>query len=130
MSKEASMAIDFTSPTGQVRLLIADVDEGNQLLTDLMVAGFLAMHDQDVRLAAAAALDSIASSEVLVSKKIRTQDLSTDGPAVAAELRAQAQGLRDQVALEDSDGVFDVVDTMPASCRPGFTDRGYPVWGL
>jgi hypothetical protein len=124
------MAIDFTSPTGQVRLLIADVDEGNQLLTDLMVAGFLAMHDQDVRLAAAAALDSIASSEVLVSKKIRTQDLSTDGPAVAAELRAQAQGLRDQVALEDSDGVFDVVDTMPASCRPGFTDRGYPVWGL
>lgn len=33
----------------------------------------------------AAALRTIAASEVLVSKKIRTQDLQTDGP-VAAEL--------------------------------------------
>ena len=39
----------------------------------------------------AAALRTIAASEVLVSKKIRTQDLQTDGPAVAAELRALAR---------------------------------------
>lgn len=43
---------------------------------------------------AADALDAIATSEVLIGKKISTQDLSTDGPAVAAELRKQAAALR------------------------------------
>lgn len=122
------MAIDYTTPLGQVRLLIADVDETALLLTDAMVQAFLDMQAQDVRLAAAAALDAIASSEVLVSKKIRTQDLSTDGAAVAAELRAQASNLRAQVADEDADGIFDVVDTLPACTRPELTET--PVWGL
>ena len=36
-------------------------------------------------------LRTIAASEVLVSKKIQSQDLSTDGPAVSAELRALAR---------------------------------------
>lgn len=39
----------------------------------------------------ASALLTIAASETLVSKKIRTQDLQTDGPAVSAELRALAR---------------------------------------
>ena len=39
----------------------------------------------------ASALRTIATSEVLVSKKIHNQDLQTDGPAVAAELRALAR---------------------------------------
>lgn len=43
---------------------------------------------------AADALDAIATTEVLLSKKLQTKDLSTDGPAVAAELRKQATALR------------------------------------
>ena len=125
------MAIDYTTPEGQIRLLIADVDEAAPLLDDAMLTGFLALAGGNVKLAAAAALEAVASSEVLVSKKIRTQDLATDGPAVAAELRAQAASLRAQAAADadvEDEGVFDVVDTLPSATRPEHT---YPiVWGL
>jgi hypothetical protein len=126
------VAIDYISPTGQVRLLIADVDETNPLISDAQIAGYLALNDDSVRLAAADALEAIAASEVLVSKKIRTQDLATDGPAVAAELRALAKRLRDQVADDAEADIFDVVDTLPPSCRPELTEwqRTHTVWGL
>lgn len=101
------MAIDFTSDVGKVRLLIADLDESAFLLGDDLLTGYLTLNDDNLNRAAADALDAIATSEVLVSKKIRTQDLSTDGPAVAAELRAQAARLRAKAdALDEDDGAF------------------------
>ncbi|GAA0403050.1 hypothetical protein GCM10009530_63790 [Microbispora corallina] len=108
--------IDYASDVGQVRLLIPDTDEANPLLSDAQIGGYLAMEGGDVKLAAAQALDAIASSEALISKKLTTMDgASTDGPAVAAELRARAQALRDQVAegLGDADAGFDIVDFDP-----------------
>lgn len=110
------MAMDYTTPIGRVRLLIADVSEdtSKQLLTDSMVTGYLANEGAPttdpsswhIRRAAAAALDAIATSEALVSKVIRTQDLSTDGAKLAAELRAQAAAMRaradaDEEAADD-----------------------------
>lgn len=107
--------IDYTSPLGQVRLLITDVsaDPALQLFSDDQLGAFLTMAlDQSVHRAAAQALDVIAASEVLVGKKIRTQDLQTDGPAVAAELRAQAAQLR--VTADQEDGFFfDIVTPSP-----------------
>lgn len=112
------MAIDVTTPVGQVRLLIADMSEdtARQILTDTMIEGYLAISgvtqpyedvpSWSVRRAAASALDAIATSETLVSKVIRTQDLSTDGAKVGAELRAQAKALRDQ-ATADEDASYD-----------------------
>lgn len=93
---------------GLVRLLITDTGPAaDQLFTDEQINAFLAMHDENVNLAAAKALLVIAASEVLVSKKIRTQDLSTDGPAVSAELRNLAASLRYEGSLEGS--FFEVV---------------------
>ena len=83
----------------------------------------------NIRLAAADALETIAVSEVLVSKKIRTQDLTTDGPAVSAELRALAKRLRDaaQAAtdLADTFDGFDLVDALGAArpCDPELVPR-------
>nr|WP_297424780.1 hypothetical protein [uncultured Actinotalea sp.] len=109
------MPINYAYPDGQVRLLVGDVDEDNLLLTDDQVHGFLTMHGVPadaaeapvaaIRRAAADALDTIASSEALVSKKIRSQDLSTDGPAVAAALRAHAVQLRVLADAADDDDV-------------------------
>lgn len=115
------MAIDYTTSLGRVRLLAGDVDETNLLLTDEQITALLAM-DADVRSAAAQALDIIASSEALVSKKIRTQDLSTDGPAVAKELRAQATELRRQAADGDGDDTtgLDIVDFDPWAGTLGY----------
>lgn len=92
--------IDFTSTTGQVRLLISDVDEQNQILTDDMIDGFLALAGSPRR-AAADALDAIATSEALIGKVIRSQDLSTDGAKVAEALRGHARQLRAQADAED-----------------------------
>lgn len=104
------MALDYSSEVGKVRLLIADTDEANLLLDDAQITAFLAMNASVLKLAAADALDAIASSEALVSKKIRTQDLSTDGPATAAALRTHADKLRAQADSETDDGgVFDII---------------------
>lgn len=96
------MAVDFDTPEGQVRLLVADLDEASFLVDDGMIRGYLKLHRNSVHRAAAAVLDAMATSEVLLAKVIRTQDLTTDGAKVAAELRAQANGLRARADEEDA----------------------------
>lgn len=104
--------IDYTLPLGQVRLLTSDVDETNPLLTDAQINGFLTLQTNTFR-AAALALHTIATSEVLLSKKIRMQNgTSTDGPAVAAELRALAATLEARADVEDQaaqESFFEIV---------------------
>lgn len=85
----------------QIRLLIADTAEPS-LLTDVQLSSLLGLYPGSVKRAAARALRTIAANEVLVSKKITTQDLSTDGPAVAAELRAQADQLEAEAAADEA----------------------------
>ncbi len=106
-----------------VRLLIADTDPANRLFRVDQVADFLALEGGSVKLAAAQALDAIAVSEVLVSKVIRTQDLSTNGAAVGAELRARAKELRRQVADSEGDDSagFDIVDFIDPFTRTDYT---------
>ena len=126
------MAIDYSSAVGQVRLLTADVTEGDFLLEDDVITGYLSLNGDNVRRAAADALDAIASSETLVSKAIRTQDLATDGAKVADSLRKHAAVLRAQADDADDaadDGFFDVVDTLPADTRPEHSNH-LTVWGL
>ena len=123
------MPINYETVAGQLRLLIADVGEGaDQLFTDDQINAFLALENQHVKLAAAQALDTAASSEALVSKVIRTQDLSTDGAKTADALRRHAAALRAQVAeaagaAEDDGFFFDVVDT--GVSRPELTQPWY-----
>lgn len=108
------MAIDYSTDVGKVRLLVPDTDEQNALLIDPQIEALLSM-EGSVKLAAATALDIIASSEALVSKVIRTQDLQTDGAKVSAELRARAASLRQQVddGVGDDSVGFDFVDFDP-----------------
>ena len=101
----------LTSDLRQVRLLIADTNPQLRMFRVDELQDFLDMEGGSVKLAAAQALGVIATSEALISKVIHTQDLSTDGAKVAAELRARAADLRQQVADgegDDSAG-FDIV---------------------
>jgi hypothetical protein len=78
-----------------VRLLISDVggETGTDFIfTDEEVEAFLELTGA-VRLAAAEALRAIAGNEAMVSKRITYLELSTDGPAVAKELRELADSL-------------------------------------
>lgn len=123
------MAIDYNTSVGQVRLLISDVasSPADWLLTDEQVNAYLTINGGVIKLAAADALDAIASSETLVSKAIRTQDLATNGPAVAQALRAHAATLRDHAAQADADGLFDVIYPEP-TLRPDQLEQ--ELWGM
>lgn len=90
------ITLDPTTAIGLARLFATDVTETSPIFTDAQWSGFLAANGGDARRAAAQALETIAASEVLVSKVIRTQDLTTDGAKVSAELRALAASLRAQ----------------------------------
>ncbi|ALY08385.1 hypothetical protein SEA_THUNDERCLAP_27 [Arthrobacter phage Thunderclap] len=108
----------YTSPVGQVRSLIPDIkqyaDPENPLadpaylFEDDHLSAFLSLNGDKVKLAAASAIDALAQNEALISKKIRTEDLSTDGPAVADALRKAADALRRQQKDEDEAlGLYD-----------------------
>lgn len=109
------ITVDPTTDVGMIRTLATDLNEAAPLFTDAQITAFLTL-EGSVRGAAALALETIAVSEVLVSKKIRTLDLQTDGPAVAKELRERAAVLRKQAADADTASdvfTFDVVDYDP-----------------
>lgn len=110
----------------QVRVLVGDTDKA--MFDDQEIEAFLALNPGSVRRAAAQALDVVAVSEALLSKKITSQDLATDGPAVAEALRKQAAALRAQADAEEgaSGGAFDVVEwPYGQAARPELTE---PSW--
>jgi hypothetical protein len=114
------MIVDFATPVGQVRLLISDIDEDQPIFADPAIETFIGLAaGNHVKRAAALALRTIAANEVLVQKRIRTLDLSTDGPAQAKELRALADDLERQADDEEVDGAFDWAEwvTSPAQFR-------------
>lgn len=108
--------VDPTTDLGMIRTLATDLNLSAPLFSDAQLAAFLAM-EGSVRRAAALALETIAVSEALISKRIKTLDLSTDGPAVAKELRERAAQLRaQQQKLDDETATAD--DIMPVWSFP------------
>ena len=89
-----------------MRTLLSDtaVGEGvSQAFTDAELQSILDLEGGSVKRATAQCLMVLAASEVLLSKVIRTtQGLTTNGAAVAAELRAQAKVWRDDAKSEDA----------------------------
>lgn len=99
----APIELDPTTAIGTVRLLSTDTYEHNPLFSDAEIERFLSLAGGNFYRAAAMAVERMAISEALVSKKITTQDLQTDGPAVAEALRKLAAQLREDAA-NDPDG--------------------------
>ena len=92
---------DLTTNAGKVRLLCTDTDSTREIFDDDEIAAFLSMEGSTVKKAAALALETIASSEVLVQKRIRLLDLTTDGPSESQELLRRARELRDQAEIDE-----------------------------
>lgn len=132
-----AFSFDLSTDTGKIRLLIPDADADVHVFSDEDLAAFLALEGGRVKRAAALALETMASSEAYTQKAIRLLDLSTDGPKVAAELRARAKTLREQDAAAVSDEQtaegyvgFEVAEWPlgPASARDRIERLGG--WGL
>lgn len=106
-----------------VRLLTGDNGD-TRILSDEELARLTDKAGGALR-GAADALDVIASTEVLLSKKIATQDLQTDGPAVAAELRKQAAALRARAADEAAEQAWGVAVWNFCDRQPEATERPF-----
>jgi len=96
-----SYTYDVSTDAGEVRLLIADIDDSavspatarasrTMLFTDAEIAVFLARVSDNVSRAAARALLTIAASKALLAQRIAVEGLSRDTTAVAKELRELA----------------------------------------
>lgn len=104
----------------QVRLLTRlSTDE----LSDADIDKWLELTSNAPRLAAAEALEALASTLMSVT----SDDITLDGTKRATQLTARANSLRAQQAAEDADAdggfFFDVA--YPTSYKPELTERSY-----
>ena len=106
-----AFTVDDGTDRGKVRLLISDIDSATEIFDDDAIDAFISMAlANHVKRAAATALIVMATNEVMVQKRIKILDISTDGPAEAAQLRLLAEGYQkeaDDEEAADTDGAFD-----------------------
>lgn len=96
------------------------------LLGDSTIQDILDVNeDSDIEITAAACLDSIASQQALILKRIKMLDLDIDGPAVAKSLREHAKSLREAV-LGEFESVFDVAEQVETEA--GWREKVYKDW--
>lgn len=112
--------IDYTSPIGQVRVLIPDLrkledlrdlrNEPRYLFTDDEVLAFLAVNNGNVKRAAADACDAIGMDKALQLLVLKTDDKQTDGAKLLDAIVKRAKTLREQAKEDDENNLsFDVI---------------------
>lgn len=108
---------DYSSVIGQIRLLIPDVEQledlanpsatAEYIFDDHQIQAFATLYGNNVKRAAAQAKLVLATSEALINKVIRTADYTTDGAKLGAELRAQAKQLNEEADKDDLADAYD-----------------------
>jgi len=95
----------------KVRLLITDTDREHEIFTNIEIDTFLEIEGSVVKLAAALALETIATNEALTLKVIKLLDLQTDGAKLAEVLMKRAEKLREQSDAADEEfDIYTIVD--------------------
>ena len=114
-----AFTFDPTTERGQVRLLIQDDTEtydGEDIyfFTDEKIDAFLTLaadcEGLPVFNAAAMALESWASNQLMILKVVTRLDVAVDGAAVAREMRMRAGILRTQAVDASTDVGFDIAE--------------------
>lgn len=108
---------DYSTVIGQIRLLVPDVEqlenlaapaaEAAYIFDDHQIQAFATLYGNNVKRAAAQAKLVLATSEALINKVIRTADYTTDGAKLGAELRAQAKQLIEEADKDDLADAYD-----------------------
>lgn len=108
-----SFTYDVTTDRGKVRLLATDTNSNAPQFADAEIDAMLSLAGTNVFRAGAFALQTIASNEVLVQKRIHLLELSTDGPSESRELMARAKVLEEQATFyeaQQANGAFDIAE--------------------
>lgn len=125
---------DPETSVGLLRVLLPDTeqhkdphypaDPASYMFEDWQLTAFLKLNADKIKAAAADAIDALATNEAMISKKIRTEDLQTDGPAVANAMRLHATALRAAQRREDEDAdALDSFEVVPYTPDP----RPWPI---
>jgi len=109
-----SFTFDPTTDRGKVRLLIQDADPLYEFYSDAGIDAFLTMGEDcegnTVFHAAALALESWASNQLMILKVTTHMDISVDGASVAREMRMRAGVLRKQAIEATTDAGFQIAE--------------------
>lgn len=100
-------------------------NEDEHMFSDQTLGRFLKRANNSILRAAGLACLAIANSEALISKVIRTQDLQTNGPAVADALNKTAAKYFELADKEDSiqdSAYFEIVDFPVGHYRAELTE--------
>ena len=119
---------DYSTAIGQVRLLVPDTEQldnladptadASYLFNDSQIQAFLTLYSNNVKRAAAQAKLVLATSEALINKVVRTADYTTDGAKLGAELRAQAADLRAEADKDDSEDSYEEISIVSFTTKP------------
>jgi hypothetical protein len=119
---------DYSTAIGQVRLLIPDVEQLDNLadptasaaylFNDSQIQAFLTLYSNNVKRAAAQAKLVLATSEALINKVIRTADYTTDGAKLGAELRAQAAELKSEAEKDEAEDSYEEIAIVSFTTKP------------
>lgn len=118
---------DYATVVGQIRLLIPDVEQledlsnpsasASYIFEDAQIQAFASLYSNNVKRAAAQAKLVLATSEALINKVISTYDYKTDGAKLGAELREQAKALREEADNDDKYDSYETFLVVPQSAR-------------
>jgi hypothetical protein len=118
MANQGIAPVNLTSTVGLVRVLLGDTDPVNVsggigtylYYSDSEVTALLGLYDDNPKLAAARALETIAASQALLLKSWSSDDLSVRGDQIAKELRDIAKQLRDEASADEQSNEFEIVN--------------------
>jgi hypothetical protein len=135
MANSGVSPVNFSSDTGKVRVLLGDTEAENVVdgVGDYMYFGddeigaFLTMYGENVKLASARAMETIASSQALLLKSWSSDDLSVNGDKIAESLRKLAAQLREEALQEESSEYFNMIAMFIDDDDDGQADE-YPWW--
>lgn len=112
---QGKVPLDAESLVGQVRLLTGDTDAKNVTgpvgeylwMSDAEIQGYLRLYGESPQRAAIFILRMVAMTPAMQYKKWSSADLSVDGPAITAALRALIADIEKSL---DSDAAGEVAD--------------------
>lgn len=118
---------DLQTPIGQVRSLIPDVEQledpadlsadPEYIFNDSILQAYVSLARGNVYRAAAIAVNTLATSEALILKVLKSDDRQTDGAKLADALGRRAVWLDEQADAEDEE-VYGGFDIAPYDPRP------------
>jgi hypothetical protein len=124
MSNIGVAPVDTSTSVGLVRVLLGDTDPVNVedgvgeylYFSDTEIEALVGLYDNNPKLAAARALETIAASQALLLKSWSSDDLTVRGDAIAEALRKLADQLRKEAGASEASDLFNLIPFSTCGC--------------